>query len=235
MTSKFAALIFLWWFATTASAIDQFDIKVCEATVGSKAILACYNGLKLNAHCGDGTIEQQLSCSRKAATNLLQAQALAPASNSTSMAQTPKVSALPLKLKIKGANWNALVSVDSDCIYTGDNDYSSSGPEYAHLSQVKLENVYGGRSIASLMCKDGSECMLRTFSGDWDVQTHTRGKPYLIRVSKVTIAQDHSHYEESEIAITRTLANVIKQCQSVRPNEKWLKQFQGVTRGLTGC
>lgn len=218
-------------FSTTANALDKFDVSVCEATTESKMKLECYKELKEIAQCRIGSIEQQLTCHENHIALLIKAQAntIQSRPDHATTVEEP----LPIDLKIKGGNWNALVYVDKDCIYTGRSDYDERKPNYAHLSQVKLViEVYPTKAL--LVCKDGSECMLSTQQGRGDLTTHARGKPYLVKTDRITILVDYGNYYESAITIERKLGEIIRHCQSIKPNPKWVNQFGNVRNTVEG-
>lgn len=215
--------------ANPVSAVDRFDVQVCEAAVGVAAQSRCYADLKLPARCAAGTAEERLACQRKAA----QASVLAPAAVGVPArpgaskpaapvpaASTPLSPIAPLRLKIKGGNWNALVSVDPDCLYTGESDYGSAGPSYAHLSQMKLV-IRVNPTHALLACKDGTACAIQTLPGDWDVAAHRRGPAYTVRTKEITVLTDYGPYPASDDAIERQLGGAVRGCQQSRPAARW--------------
>lgn len=212
--------IFLMSLTAVVCAFDEFDVAVCNATNGSKERLGCYKALKAINQCDIGSSEQQLTCYQKSLTS--------NAKNPIKKQDAPEKHVVtgirpPLDLKIKGGNWSAIVSVDKDCIYTGQSDYGGFGPDYAHLSQVKLViRVYP--TVASLVCKDGSECMLTTLGFD----PRSRGKNRLVPTNRNTVLVDYGIYPDSDIAIERKLGEVIKYCQSVKPDSKWNQRFEGL-------
>lgn len=114
-----------------------------------------------------------------------------------------------------------MVSVDANCIYTGKPDYGEGGPDYAHLSEVKLV-IRVNPSHALLVCKDGSNCLLTTQRANpYGPGTAGRAQTYLAKTSQTTLLMDYDLYPDSDTAIEKTLGNAIRQCQSRPPGAAW--------------